>query len=163
MSTYFKQTGITCPAGHEFSIRRMYLSAGFNVPTRCPVCRKQFNVAVPNARPPGVGRKLLERDIEAQLVKRVRQLGGEVRKVAWQGRVGAPDRVVMLPQNYDGRTYPDRDHAVIWVEVKAPGKAAKFPRNAHERAQHREHERMRRVGQRVEVVDSFERIEEILK
>ena len=50
----------------------------------------------------------------------------------------------------------------IWVELKAPGKAATFPANAHERKQAREHSRMRRTGQRVEVVDSFERIEEIL-
>lgn len=38
-----------------------------------------------------------ERDIEAHLVKRVKALGGEVRKVQWVGRRGAPDRIVMLP------------------------------------------------------------------
>jgi len=36
-----------------------------------------------------------ESDIEAHLVKRVKELGGEVRKVKWIGRNGAPDRLVM--------------------------------------------------------------------
>ena len=98
-----------------------------------------------------------ERDIEAQLVKRVKQLGGEIRKVKWVGRDGAPDRVVMLPLDQ-----VDWCRSTIWVELKAPGGAATFPANAHERKQQREHVRMRRMGQRVEVVDSFERIEEIL-
>lgn len=100
-----------------------------------------------------------ERDIERQLVKRVKQLGGEIRKVKWVGRDGAPDRVVMLP-----RWSPSTAHLTptIWIELKRPGGAATFPANAHERKQKREHERMRKRGQRVEVVDSFERIEEIL-
>jgi len=54
------------------------------------------------------------------------------------------------------------DDRTIWIEVKRPGGAATFPANAHERKQKREHKRMRKMGQRVEVVDSFERIEEIL-
>jgi len=41
------------------------------------------------------------------------------------------------------------------IELKAPGEKAK----PH---QVREHERMRRMGQRVEVVDSFERVDEVL-
>lgn len=102
-----------------------------------------------------------ESQIETRLVQRVKALGGEVRKVAWQGRRGAPDRLVMLPHYYDVR--PSYEPGVtIWIELKAPGGAATFPKNAHERAQHREHERMRKMGQRVEVVDSYERIEEIL-
>lgn len=102
---------------------------------------------------------LRERDIERRLVKRVKQLGGEIRKVKWVGRDGAPDRVVMLPRTAEHECYDDR---TIWVELKRPGGAATFPANAHERKQAREHRRMRKMGQRVEVVDSFERIEEIL-
>lgn len=162
MTTYFIQTGIVCPAGHEFSVRRMYTSAGFVVATRCPECKKQFDVSVPSAVPPGVGRKLRESDIEDRLVQRVRDLGGEVRKVQWIGRVGAPDRVVMMPPSFH-LAMAQYDPRPIWVELKAPGGKAKFPKNAHEHAQHREHERMRRVGQRVEIVDSFEGVEEILK
>ena len=84
-----------------------------------------------------------ERDIEKYLVKRVKELGGEVRKVKWVGRAHAPDRLVMVPR-----------HAA-WVELKAPGEK---PRPG----QLREHERMRRMGQRVEVIDSFEGVEKLL-
>jgi hypothetical protein len=84
-----------------------------------------------------------ERDIEAYLVKRIKELGGEVRKVNWTGRRGAPDRLVMLPG------------AGVWVELKAPGKKP-------EPHQLREHERMRAMGQRVEVIDSFDGVEGLL-
>lgn len=105
-------------------------------------------------------RILRERDIERHLVKRVKELGGEVRKVVWQGRRGAPDRLVMLPRWKCDAT--PRRHWTIWVELKAPGLAAKFPSNAHEREQWREHERMRAMGQRVVVIDSIEGVEELL-
>lgn len=116
-------------------------------------------------------RELKERDIEKHLVNRVVQLGGEVRKVEWIGRRGAPDRLVMLPERevklHDPRL--NRDYTThtnpaqtIFVELKSPGKAATFPADAHERAQHREHERMRAMGQRVEVIDSIEGVEELL-
>ena len=92
--------------------------------------------------------------IEHYLVQRAKELGGEVRKVKWIGRNGAPDRLVMLPPwrvvgcNFDY-------HRTFWIELKAPGEKCK----PH---QVREHERMRRMGQRVEVVDSFERVDEVL-
>lgn len=82
-----------------------------------------------------------ERDIEQYLVAQTRALGGEVRKVKWVGRRGAPDRLVMLP----GR-------APLWVELKAPGKTP-------EPHQAREHERMRRMGQVVVVIDSLAAVE----
>lgn len=90
-----------------------------------------------------------ERDIEHYLVKRVKAMGGEVRKVKWIGRRGAPDRIVMRPLT------SDRDYEpTIWVELKAPGKKA-------EPYQLREHARMRRMGQRVEVIDSFEGVDRL--
>lgn len=91
-----------------------------------------------------------EADIEKYLDKRVKALGGLRRGVEWKGRPSAPDDVVMMP----GR--------IIWIECKEPGGAAKFPSDPLEEAQAREHERMRKMGQRVEVVDSYERIDEIL-
>lgn len=103
-----------------------------------------------------------ERDIEAYLVKRVKELGGEVRKVKWIGRSGAPDRLVMLPEWKEGNTWMPCGLA-LWIELKAPGKLATFPANAHERAQHREHERMRAMGQRVVVIDSIEGVDEVLR
>jgi hypothetical protein len=83
-----------------------------------------------------------ERDIENYLVKRVKALGGEVRKVNWVNRRGAPDRLVMLPDK------------AFWVEVKAPGVVA-------EPHQLREHTRMREMGQVVFLVDSYEIVESI--
>ena len=94
---------------------------------------------------------MLESKVEAYLVKRVKALGGEVRKVQWIGRRGAPDRLVMLPltplsagKPHEGRT--------VFVEVKRPGGKVE----AH---QLREHERMRKMGQAVLVLDSIEAVD----
>jgi hypothetical protein len=102
-----------------------------------------------------------ESTIEDYLVKRVKERGGEVRKVTWQGRKGAPDRFVMLPPRTTGSLAKYIDRA-IWVELKAEGLAALFPHTPHERQQHREHERMRAMGQRVVVVDSYAGVDEVL-
>lgn len=99
---------------------------------------------------------MLERDIEAHLVKRVKELGGEVRKVKWIGRNGAPDRLVMLPPRFAAdRKLPVQPRTSVWVELKAPGQKAK----PH---QLREHERMRNMGELVVVVDSIEGVEGLL-
>ena len=90
-----------------------------------------------------------ERDVENYLVKRVKAMGGEVRKVQWIGRRGAPDRLVMLPPWARG------SGITVWVELKAPGKKPEI-------YQLREHARMRAMGQRVEVIDSLARVEELL-
>lgn len=113
-----------------------------------------------------------ESTIENYLVERVKAMGGEVRKVKWVGRNGAPDRLVMLPpfhyqyadaehitateikEAWDSLSKPARS-TVIWVELKAPGEKCR----PH---QIREHKRMRRMGQRVEVVNSFEGVDEVL-
>lgn len=94
-----------------------------------------------------------EADIERYLVKRVKALGGEVRKVQWLGRRGAPDRLVMLPlfSRY-GRW---SSCSTIWVELKAPGQRVK----AH---QAREHARMGAMRQVVVVIDSVEGVDELL-
>lgn len=98
-----------------------------------------------------------ERDIEKYLVKRVKEAGGEVRKVKWIGRRGAPDRVVMLAPVWDDPhdAYPARWGGAIWVELKAPGVKP-------EPYQLREHGRMRAMGQQVVVIDSIEGVEELL-
>lgn len=95
-----------------------------------------------------------ESQIEKHLVNRVKELGGEVRKVKWLGRDGAPDRLVMLPSHETelGTVLPK----TIWVELKAPGKKP-------EPHQYREHARMQAMGQRVVVIDSIEGVEELLK
>jgi hypothetical protein len=94
--------------------------------------------------------------IEKHLVKRVKELGGEVRKVQWIGRRGAPDRLVMLPTAWLLRSTCRSSTSTIWVELKATGVKP-------ETYQLREHERMRKMGQRVVVIDSIEGVEELLR
>lgn len=98
------------------------------------------------------GEQMRERDIEAHLVARVKALGGEVRKVKWVGRRGAPDRLVMLPFRPKSNMAAD---TAVWVELKATGKKP-------EPHQLREHARMRGMGQRVEVIDSIEGVDSLL-
>ena len=85
-----------------------------------------------------------EGKIVAYIRKRVKALGGQVRKCSWEGHAGAPDLFVMLW----GRHF--------WIECKAPGKS---PREI----QLREHEVMRETGGcKVFVADSQETAERIL-
>ena len=77
-----------------------------------------------------------ESEIEKYLVDLVEMAGGEVRKVKWIGRRGAPDRLVMLS-------------GVHFVELKAPGKKP-------EPHQIREHDRMRAQGVDVYVLDTYD-------
>lgn len=93
-----------------------------------------------------------ESAIERHLRRAVEAAGGQVRKVQWLGRNGAPDRVVMaaarpLTRSLDCAWCRPRGRTV-WVELKAPGEKPT-------RAQQREHERMRDAGQEVRVIDSL--------
>jgi hypothetical protein len=88
--------------------------------------------------------------IEKYLVQQVKRVRGEVRKVQWIGRRGAPDRIVMLPSGLEG------GGVTIFVELKAPGKKPE----AH---QLREHNRMRDMGQEVAVIDSMEAVDDLLR
>lgn len=109
-------------------------------------------------------RELTEADIEAYLVKRVKQDGGEIRKVKWIGRRSAPDRRVMLPRRTlrSGHAFCVIESFAVWVEVKRPGGIAAFPCDERERAQQREHERMRKCGETVLLIDSYEGVDELL-
>ena len=120
---------------------------------------------------------LRERDIEKYLVQRVKALGGEVRKVKWIGRRGAPDRLAMLPMA-SPKPYLVSLPKTIWVELKPPGVKPEdymvsLPKTVWvelkatgvkpEAYQLREHERMRKMGQRVVVIDSLEGVDELLE
>lgn len=75
----------------------------------------------------------------------VKSMGGHVRKCRWEGRVGAPDMLVML----EGRHF--------WIEAKAPGEE---PRPV----QLKEHKTMRTVGGcAVYVVDSPAAVDELFR
>lgn len=81
-----------------------------------------------------------EKQIEQYLVKRVKASGGKAYKFVSPGNAGVPDRLVCLP---GGR--------IIFVELKAPGKKP----TPLQLAKHRE---LQRLGFRVLVIDSKERI-----
>lgn len=86
--------------------------------------------------------EICERDIEGHLVRRVEAIGGEIRKVKWIERTGAPDRLVM----YKGATF---------VELKRPGKDL-------EPHQFREHTRMRKHGLKTLMLNSFEGVDNFI-
>ena len=80
---------------------------------------------------------MLEKFIEAALVKRVKELGGTCEKFTSPGRRSVPDRIVTLP---GGR--------IVFVEVKAPGKEPT-------ELQDRDHERRRLMGCEVVVINNI--------
>ena len=72
-------------------------------------------------------------------------IGGLVRKLSYEGRSGAPDLLVILP---DG---------IVWfVEVKKDENTKPDPH------QLREHERMRKRGANVFVVGSFKQVDDLI-
>ena len=81
---------------------------------------------------------MLEEDVENALVRRVKKLGGTAEKFTSPGRRSVPDRLVTLP-----------DGSIIFVELKAPGKKPT-------EKQARDHERRRKMGCDVRVIDSVE-------
>jgi hypothetical protein len=85
-----------------------------------------------------------ESDIETYFTTRVEALGGETRKLKWIGRNAGPDRFAKIPGK-----------PALLAELKRPGK---LPR----RNQQKEIDRLRAVGMWVEVIDSFERVDEVL-
>lgn len=86
----------------------------------------------------------LEREVESYLKKRVKALGGEVRKVRWIGRNGAPDRLVLFPEMFIS----------FFVELKPGGKW-----DAH---QLREAQVLRRSGLTVYLAATIEQVDNIL-
>lgn len=80
-----------------------------------------------------------ERVIEDYLVKRVKDAGGEIRKLRWINRRGAPDRIIFL-------------RGVHFVELKRPGGKLR-------EEQAREHERMTKHGANVWTIDSLKLVD----
>lgn len=87
-----------------------------------------------------------ESDIESYLQRMVKSVKGQTRKVKWLGRNGAPDRRVLLP--------PDIGLS-CWVELKKPGECANI-------IQKREHARMRKLGEIVHLINSYEQIDQLI-
>lgn len=88
-----------------------------------------------------------EGKIEAYLKRRVEHTKGEIRKLSWIGRRGAPDRMVW----WKGPWGP----LLAFVEVKAAAGRLSAP-------QKREHARLKAAGFNVYVVASEEAVEAFL-
>ena len=86
---------------------------------------------------------MIEDDVESYLTSEIKKQGGEIRKLAWLGRKGAPDRLVFF-------------RGVHFVELKRPGRKA----DPH---QAREHRRMVKHGANVYVIDTKEKVDEFIK
>jgi hypothetical protein len=89
-------------------------------------------------------RKMLEQEIEQQLVRAVKKMGGRAVKFMSPGFDGMPDRLVLLPGGKCG-----------FVEVKAPGKKPRALQRVR-------HEMLKELGFKVYVLDAKEQIEEII-
>lgn len=86
----------------------------------------------------------LEKHIEQYLFKRCRTLGGMAVKLLSVNTGGIPDRLVLLPGG-----------VILFVELKRQGEE---PRPL----QKYQHRKLKDLGFRVEVIDSKERVEEVL-
>lgn len=85
-----------------------------------------------------------EKTIEQTLVKAVRNAGGLCPKFVSPGMDGMPDRIVFLPGGH-----------IAFVELKAPGQKPR-PLQLHR------HDQLRNLGFKVFVLDSTEKIGEII-
>ncbi len=86
-----------------------------------------------------------ERDVERKLVRAVRDSGGLALKFVSPGMAGVPDRLILFPGS-----------RAAFCEVKAPGEKPR-PLQVHRV------EQLRALGFRVYVVDSEEKIGEVIR
>jgi hypothetical protein len=100
---------------------------------------------------------VLEKTVEAYLVREVAKIGGIAEKFTSPGRRSVPDRLVQFPIYDQNREKLGKNFQhMIFVEVKAPGKKAT-------ENQKRDHDRRRAMGFRVEVLDSKEAVDEFIR
>lgn len=86
---------------------------------------------------------MLERQVEAHLLARCREMGFLCMKFASPGRAGVPDRIVLAPC------------AAVFVETKRPGGGLR-------RLQQATITKMRRAGAEVHVVDTVAGVDELV-
>ena len=103
-----------------------------------------------------------EGKIEKYFIKRVKETGGEQRKLKWIGRNGAPDRLAWWPPKLSvecrsaTNVIPgDIVPVFAFVELKRPKKGA-------EDHQTREHNRLRAAGFKVYVADTIEAVDSVI-
>ena len=83
--------------------------------------------------------------MESYLGRRVKQLGGKCVKFIPDQENGFPDRIVMLPGS-----------SLIWVELK------RGETEDARRLQKMQHLKLRKLGQRVEVIHTKEAVDKLL-
>lgn len=88
---------------------------------------------------------MLERKLEMKFIKAINEMGGIAMKFTSPGMAGVPDRVVLLP---DGK--------VFFAELKQPGETLRPLQIKRKRD-------FENLGQSVEVIDSLERIQEVVQ
>lgn len=86
-----------------------------------------------------------EGKVQEYLWRRIKETGGEHRKVRWLDRNGAPDTFAWWP-----------GPRMVFIETKAPKKDAPVH-------QTREHNALRKAGFRVAIVDSGERVDALIE
>lgn len=92
-------------------------------------------------------KKKREKQVEERIVKRAREHGGIAFKFTSPGRRSVPDRFMLMPCWDDGDQF---------IEAKAPGEKP-TP------SQLREHERIRRRGGTVYVIDDYEPCDDLFE
>ena len=85
--------------------------------------------------------ELKEKDVEKYLRDEIKKVGGIAYKFVSPGNAGVPDRLVLLP-----------DGLIFFVELKAPGKKTR-------KIQDRQAGRIRRLGFKVEILDSKNKVD----
>lgn len=103
---------------------------------------KEGSQLIPSQRK-AIKKKILEKNIEAYLVTRIKLLGGVAEKFVSPNRRSVPDRIIFFPGKQ-----------CEFAECKAPGKRA-TP------AQSEDHKRRRKLGYIVHVLDTYESIDEV--
>lgn len=94
-----------------------------------------------------------ERNVESYLKRKVAENGGVTRKFKSPGRPNVPDQIVIWPPHRYSMT---KSALVDFVETKAPGKR---PRPG----QVREHDRLRKLGCTVLVLDTFDKVDSYVR
>ena len=94
-----------------------------------------------------------ESDVEKYLVDEVAKRGGIAEKFTSPSRRSVPDRLVQWPSGAMSKFAPTVVH---FVECKATGEKPTVP-------QQRDHERRRKMGFTVVVVDSYESVDNYLE
>lgn len=99
---------------------------------------------------------MLEKDVEAYLVRRVKGCGGEAYKFTSPQRRNVPDRLVLRRRVPKPNSIGYFTGIAIFVECKRPGEKCT-------EGQNREHQRLNDLGFSVYVVDSRESVDNFIK